>query len=58
MLNQQIAALNQQNQSKDSLLGTYKKQVADLESKTSFSWTAVIVGIVIGVIIALLLKAK
>lgn len=56
VMNQQIQSLQQQNTSKDSMISTYKSQVTDLQNKSSFSWAAVIIGAIIGLMIGLLLK--
>lgn len=56
ILNQQILSLNQQSKSKDDLLLSYKSQISNLESKSSFSWAAIIIGLIIGLILGLAMK--
>jgi len=56
MLQKQVDSFNQQNSSKDTLLNSYKKQIQDLESKSSVNWLAVIIAVVIGIVIGIALK--
>ncbi|RFZ85198.1 hypothetical protein DYU05_06245 [Mucilaginibacter terrenus] len=46
---ERVSILNEQ-------LSTYKKQIAELNAKSSVNWTVVIIAIIIGVIIGYLLK--